>query len=136
MKIGLLDADLMDHGTRHPNLALMKLSGYFKEKGNQAALIYRSYLEVCNYDEVYISKVFTFSNIPDWVLEKENVHIGGTGFFTDGGAQLSFAGVGGEWYYSVKLEEILKNQGVPLISSSIKIAVRTAERDENKHFYP
>ncbi len=88
MKIGLLDADLMDHGTRHPNLALMKLSGYLKEKGNQAALIYRSYLEVCNYDEVYISKVFTFSNIPDWVLEKENVHIGGTGFFTDGGQSL------------------------------------------------
>ena len=25
MKIGVIDADLLDNGTRHPNLALMKL---------------------------------------------------------------------------------------------------------------
>ena len=30
MKIGILDADLLDHGTRHPNLALMKISSYLK----------------------------------------------------------------------------------------------------------
>lgn len=90
MKIGLLDADLMDHGTRHPNLALMKLSGYYKEQGHDVELIYRSYLEVNEYDEVYISKVFSFSDIPDWILEKENVHIGGTGFFLDGGENLPY----------------------------------------------
>ena len=88
MKIGILDADLMDHGTRHPNLALMKISGYYKEQGNEVKLIHRSYDEVLSYDEVYISKVFTFSNIPEWVLQLPNVHIGGTGFFSDGGANL------------------------------------------------
>ena len=88
MKIGILDADLMDHGTRHPNLALMKISGYYKEQGNEVKLIHRSYEEVRDYDEVYISKVFTFSNIPDWILQLPHVHIGGTGFFSDGGANL------------------------------------------------
>lgn len=88
MKIGLIDADLMDHGTRHPNLALMKISGYYKEQGHDVELIYRSYLDAYNYDEIFISKVFTFSDIPDWLLELPNVHIGGTGFFEDGGENL------------------------------------------------
>ena len=29
--IGIIDADLLDNGTRHPNLALMKIRGYQKE---------------------------------------------------------------------------------------------------------
>jgi len=29
MKVGIIDADLLDHGTRHPNLALMKISGWY-----------------------------------------------------------------------------------------------------------
>ncbi|MDO4556011.1 MAG: hypothetical protein Q4B70_12815 [Lachnospiraceae bacterium] len=88
MKIGLLDADLMDHGTRHPNLALMKIAGYYKNKGDEVALIYHSYSDVYNYDEIFISKVFTFSDIPKWILDLPNVHIGGTGFFEDGGEDL------------------------------------------------
>lgn len=88
MKIGLIDADLMDHGTRHPNLALMKISGYYKGQGHDVELIYRSYLDAYNYDEIFISKVFTFSAIPDWLLALPNVHIGGTGFFEDGGENL------------------------------------------------
>lgn len=88
MKIGLLDADLMDHGTRHPNLALMKISGYYKEQGHLVRLIYNSYKEVYEYDQVFISKVFTFSEIPPEILELPYVHIGGTGFFEDGGSDL------------------------------------------------
>lgn len=88
MKIGILDADLMDHGTRHPNLALMKISGYYKEQGHDVELIYHSYMDVYEYDEIYISKVFTFSDIPDWLVALPNVHIGGTGFFLDGGPNL------------------------------------------------
>ena len=38
-KIALVDADLLDGGTRHPNLCIMKLSGYFKEHGCQVRLI-------------------------------------------------------------------------------------------------
>lgn len=88
MKIGILDADLMDHGTRHPNLALMKISGYYKEQGHEVELIHRSYMDAYEYDEIYISKVFTFSDIPDWLVALPNVHIGGTGFFPDGGPNL------------------------------------------------
>ncbi|MDD6441949.1 MAG: hypothetical protein PUG71_07570 [bacterium] len=90
MKIGILDADLMDHGTRHPNLALMKISGYYKEQGHDVELIYRSYRDAYEYDEIYISKVFTFSDIPDWLVNLPNVHIGGTGFFPDGGPDLPY----------------------------------------------
>ena len=29
-KIGLVDADLLCNGTRHPNLAVLKIAGYFR----------------------------------------------------------------------------------------------------------
>ena len=48
--------------------------------------------------------------------------------------QLSEPDLGGECYYSVKLEEIPKNQGVPLISSKRKTAVKNGGRDGNKLF--
>lgn len=34
MNIGIIDADLLDNGTRHPNLALMKISGFNKYQGH------------------------------------------------------------------------------------------------------
>ena len=37
--------------------------------------------------------------------------------------------MGGEGYYSVKLEEIPRNQGVPLISSETVNAVKTVKWD-------
>lgn len=90
MKIGMIDADLMDNGTRHPNLALMKLAGYYRDIGNEVSLIYKDYTEIEFYDKVFISKVFTFTNIPKWVLDEEKVYIGGTGFFEDGGENLPY----------------------------------------------
>ncbi len=33
MKLGIIDADLLDNGTRHPNLACMKISTYYKNLG-------------------------------------------------------------------------------------------------------
>lgn len=88
MKIGLLDADLMDNGTRHPNLALMKLAGFYRDNGYEVNLIYKNYLDVNKYDRVYISKVFSFTNVPQWVVELPHVIKGGTGFFLDGGENL------------------------------------------------
>ena len=78
MKIGIIDADLLDKGTRHPNLALMKISGYYK-KENEVVLL-DSYDDIPNYDKVFISKVFDFTKTPDLSVY-DNIEIGGTGFF-------------------------------------------------------
>lgn len=88
MKIGIIDADLIDNGTRHPNLALMKISGYYKNQGHYVKLITK-YEDIHDYDSVFISKVFSFTQVPDWVVEFPNVTIGGTGFFPDGGEPLA-----------------------------------------------
>lgn len=87
MNIGIIDADLLDNGTRHPNLALMKISGFYKAKGNDVKLI-SEYCNLLQYDKIFISKVFSFSKLPEWILELPNVTVGGTGFFSDGGDSL------------------------------------------------
>lgn len=87
MKIGIIDADLLDNGTRHPNLALMKLSGFFKANGHAVKLL-NSYTDLEDYDKIYISKVFKFTNIPEGIISLPNIEIGGTGFFDDGGDSL------------------------------------------------
>lgn len=89
LKIGIIDADLLDHGTRHPNLALLKISGYCKEFKHTVNLIC-DYNEITekynqgNYDILLMSKVFTFSKIPEVIkkkIDKSEIIIGGTGFF-------------------------------------------------------
>jgi len=87
MKIGVIDADLLDNGTRHPNLALMKISAYNKEQGNLVTLL-DSYSNLESFDKVYISKVFSFTKVPFTITKLPNVIIGGTGFFEDGGENL------------------------------------------------
>jgi hypothetical protein len=87
MKIGIIDADLLDNGTRHPNLSLMKISAYNKVLGNDTVLL-NNYNEITNYDHVYISKVFSFTKTPGDLLNNKKVTIGGTGFFEDGGQSL------------------------------------------------
>ena len=39
LRVGIIDADLLDHGTRHPNLALLKVSAFCKEHGHHVRLI-------------------------------------------------------------------------------------------------
>lgn len=83
MKIGIIDADLLDNGTRHPNLACEKISGYYKEQGHDVKLI-TDYSDIDNFDEVFMSKVFDFTHVPIDVFDTKrfpNLHIGGTGFF-------------------------------------------------------
>ena len=86
-EIGIIDVDLLDHGTRHPNLALMKISAFYK-KNNYRVTLLEDYSNIENYQMVFVSKVFSFSFIPDGIITKENVQIGGTGFFVDGGPNL------------------------------------------------
>jgi len=87
--IGIIDADLLDGGTRHPNLALMKISAYKKKHGAKVSLL-TSYDNLDEFSEVFIGKVFSFSKFPKNVINMGNVTIGGTGFFSDGGADLSY----------------------------------------------
>ena len=94
-KIGLIDADLLDNGTRHPNLVVMKLSGFFKEQGCDVKLIENyecitsdNYEGIKEFDAIYISKVFDFTTIDERILEFDNVFHGGTGFYFDGGKDL------------------------------------------------
>ena len=94
-KIALVDADLLDNGTRHPNLAIMKISGYLKEQGCDVRLVedyselYSSpsydaetdYSGALSYDAIYISKVFDFTKTDTGLTELPNVFCGGTGFY-------------------------------------------------------
>lgn len=81
MKIGIIDADLIDSNTKFPNLALMKISSYWKSKGHESELI--NWENVEQYDKVFVSKVFDYSNAPEDILNMSHVNYGGTGFFFD-----------------------------------------------------
>ena len=87
MKIGLVDADLLDGGTRHPNLALLKLAGFLNDNNINFNLIDDKDADITPYDHIYVSKVFSFTKNPTF-LEKakytpnwQKFHLGGTGFY-------------------------------------------------------
>lgn len=74
MKIGLIDVD----SHNFPNLCLMKISAYHKQKGDA--------VEWCNpllhYDKIYISRVFddTYTNDFLTALNADEIIKGGTGY--------------------------------------------------------
>lgn len=77
MKIGLIDVD--NWGKLHdcfPNLPLMKLSGWHKEKGD----FVEWYNPQNHYDIVYMSKVFSASVEPYVAINAEKVIKGGSGY--------------------------------------------------------
>lgn len=80
LNIGFLDVDLLDKGTTHPNLALMKLSAYTKGLGNKCDLLL-DYSNVEKYDVFFISKVFGESTFPEEKFRNKLVSYGGSGFF-------------------------------------------------------
>ena len=83
MKIGIIDADLLNtKRNRFPNLACMKISAYYKSLDHNVELL-TSYDVLNNYDKVFISKVFTETNVPEFALQLDHVEYGGTGFFFD-----------------------------------------------------
>ena len=90
MNIGIIDADLLNR-TKHrfPNLACMKISGYHKELGDNIKLLL-SFDEINTFDKVYISKVFTDTQIDENILKLPNVEYGGTGFFYDKAPNLPY----------------------------------------------
>lgn len=79
MKIGLIDVD----GHNFPNLALMKLSAWHKNKGD----IVEWHIQGDLYDIVYMSKVFTFTDDYQDKPNAKQVIKGGTGYYYPNGGQ-------------------------------------------------
>lgn len=104
LNIGIIDADLLDHGTKHPNLALLKISGFCKSVKlpngghhnvrlicNYDELSYGQIFGSCEYDVIAISKVFKFSKLPpilQHLIDEHLAYYGGTGFFEINGPNL------------------------------------------------
>lgn len=82
MNIGIIDADLIGAKKhRFPNLASMKISAYNKNLGHDVALITDYNTDLSIYDDIYLSKVFTATQVPQNIIDLPNIHCGGTGFF-------------------------------------------------------
>lgn len=77
MRIGLIDVD----GHSFPNLALMKLSAHYKNRGCHVEMAY----PMGEYDVVYMNKVFddTYSKDIDWYPKADDIVRGGTGYGLD-----------------------------------------------------
>lgn len=86
LRMGIIDADLLDNGTRHPNLVLLKLAGYFKSKKIPYTFIKRDYkVDLKNIDYFYVSKVFTFTKEPEFLnyIDSGRIFRGGTGYYAE-----------------------------------------------------
>ncbi len=94
--IGLVDADLLDGGTRHPNLALLKIAGYLRDHNIPYELIADHNADLKKYQFIYISRVFSFTKLPDFYtnaspsVKKRKFRIGGTGFYMGSNESSSF----------------------------------------------
>lgn len=73
MKIGLIDCEK----GKYPNLALMKISAFHKQKGDEVEW-YTPFTD--QYDVVFISKVFSFTPDYDLCVNAKVVVKGGTGY--------------------------------------------------------
>lgn len=72
MRIGLVDVD----GHNFPNLALMKLATYHKQRGDEVKWAF----PLLPYDRVYMAKVFTFTQDDITAYQTEDIVRGGTGY--------------------------------------------------------
>lgn len=87
--IGLIDADLLDKGSRHPNLALLKIAGFLFDNHIPFELILDYNSDFHRYERIYLSKVFTFTKLPDFLEDIQDPYLvdkivkGGTGFYAN-----------------------------------------------------
>lgn len=72
MKIGIIDVD----GHNFPNLALMKIAGWHKSKGDDVDWAFH----FDHYDRIYKAKVFTFTPDDDTAIDADEIVKGGTGY--------------------------------------------------------
>ena len=111
IKIGLVDADLLCNGTRHPNLALLKIAGFLRDNGYVRGIVDDSnsyelitnesnFENLQNIDYFYASCVFTFTlDDPPLILTTlfndkklaKKVRMGGTGNYANLSVDEGFA---------------------------------------------
>lgn len=74
MNIGLFDVD----SHNFPNLALMKISAWHKQYGDNVEFV----IPLKHYDKIYVSKIFgdEYSEMPNYCLQADEIIYGGTGF--------------------------------------------------------
>jgi hypothetical protein len=72
LKIGLVDVD----SHNFPNLPLMKISSWHKSNGDTVEFVN----PLMQYDKVYMSKVFTESKEPDYIIKCNDIIRGGSGY--------------------------------------------------------
>lgn len=113
--IGLVDADLLCNGTRHPNLALLKIAGFLRDNGfvrrtsNTKEVNVHTYElltnesnfeDLKNLDHIYVSCVFSFTlDDPPTLLTtlrndkklSKKLHLGGTGSYANLSVENGFA---------------------------------------------
>lgn len=88
-RIAIIDAEIVGKNKhRFPNLACMKISSFYKSQGNEVVLK-TDYENLAEFDKVFISKVFTSTEIDESILTLGNVEYGGTGFFYDKAPKLA-----------------------------------------------
>lgn len=75
MKIGLID---LDNSGKFPNIALMKISGYYKANGHEVE--WYQPLFNTGYDKVYVSKVFSWSKDYSYPIIAKEVIYGGVAY--------------------------------------------------------
>ena len=87
--IGLVDADLLDNGTRHPNLTLLKIAGLLYDNNILFELILDKKADISRYTTIYMSRVFTFTKLPELYTrtigtpDEIKFRCGGTGFYAN-----------------------------------------------------
>ena len=74
MKIGLIDVD----GHNFPNIPLMKISAYHKQRGDAVEWYDPLFSGHC--DKVYLSKVFSFSPDFEFFIDADEIIKGGSGY--------------------------------------------------------
>ena len=95
--VGLVDADLLCGGTRHPNLALLKIAGFLKDNHIPFTLIIDHDVDLSLYKRIYISRVFSFTTLPTFYTkakgtpDENKFALGGTGNYADDPEIKSFA---------------------------------------------
>lgn len=77
MRIGFIDCDRKNKRNEFPNLPLMKLSTFHKQRGDSVEW-YQTFNG--HYDKVYVSKVFSFSPDYPYFIDADQIVKGGSGF--------------------------------------------------------